>query len=125
MVFLRLSITGEYQFPSVRGWKMNIQHLDGSKLFEHRAWRQARGQHPKSGTQMHVQTISHKRHKNVRFDPSFQLVKDRPQAQVIYEVLECGFDLRQLNVKLPQAGRILSAEIAAQQIAPFSAAHLS
>ena len=72
-----------------------------------------------------MKAVGQETNKNVRFDPSFQLVKDRPQAQVIFEVLECGFDLRQLNVKLPQAGRILSAEIAAQQIAPFSAAHLA
>src|SRR6266403_6031190 len=125
MVFLRLSITGEYQLPSVSGWKMNIQHLDGSKLFQHGAWRQSWGQRAKTSTQMHVQTISYKRHKNMRFDPLFQLVKDRSQAQVIFQVFESRFDLRQLNIELPQAGRRLAGEITAQQVAPFSAPHLA
>jgi hypothetical protein len=61
----------------------------------------------------------------MRFDPFFQLVKDRPQTQIIFQVFEGRFDLRQLNIELPQAGRLLAGEIAAQQVAPFSAPHLA
>ncbi len=46
---------------------------------------------------MHVQTIGQKRYKNVRLNPTLQLVKDRPQAQaqIIFEIFKRGFDLRQ------------------------------
>jgi hypothetical protein len=34
----------------------------------------------------------------VRFDPCFLLVVDRPDGQIALEILECFFDLRELDV---------------------------
>ena len=47
----------------------------------------------------------------MRFDPMLQLVENRAQTQIIFEVFEGRLYLRQLDVKLPQFGqtRALSA----------------
>jgi hypothetical protein len=63
--------------------------------------------------QRHMQTVSQKRHENVRLNAPFLLVKNRPNSQVSFQVLEGLFHLRRLNVELPQLSRILLAKIGA------------
>ena len=58
-------------------------------------------------------------------NPPFQGMKNGPQTQIIFEVLEGCFHLRELNVKLPELFRLLRAQIAAQQITAFAAPHLA
>src|SRR5439155_17738099 len=120
-----LSVTREYQLPSIGGRKMHVQHLDGGKFLQHGAGSKPGCQRPQSISQRDMQTISQKRHKNVRLDPRLQAVKNWPQAQIIFEVFESRFDLRQLDIKLPQLGRLFVAKISAQQVTAFSAAHLA
>src|SRR4051812_241244 len=121
MVLLRLGVAGEDQFASIGGRKMYVQHLNGGKLLEHGARCQARSQYSQTSSQVYVQAISQERHKEVRLDAILSLVKNGAQAQVVFQVLEGSLDLRELNVKLPQMGRIAPSEIAAQQIASFPA----
>jgi hypothetical protein len=45
--------------------------------------------------------------------------------QIVLEVLECGFYLNELDVELPQLGRVSSARIGAQQVATFTPPHLA
>ena len=62
---------------------------------------------------MHVQTIGQKRHKNVGLDAALPFVKDRPQAQIVFEIFEGSFHLRQLNVK-PTSAPALRTQISQQ-----------
>jgi hypothetical protein len=41
------------------------------------------------------------------------LVKNRPQAQVGFEVFERRLNLNQLHIELPQLGRVAAAQVAA------------
>src|SRR5579862_5954341 len=54
VVFLRLGVAAKDQLASVRGGKMDIQHLHGGELFQDRAWRQARRQRSQAGAQVDV-----------------------------------------------------------------------
>jgi hypothetical protein len=56
----------------------------------------------------------------VRLDAALQLVIDG-----VLEVLEGGFDLGELDVELPQLSRLASAQIGAQQVAPFASPRLA
>ena len=47
------------------------------------------------------------------------------QRQVALEIFEGFFDLGQLDVKVPQLGRLLLSQIGAQQVAAFAAPHLA
>ncbi len=93
---------------------MHIQHLNGCELLQQGARGKSRRQDAETCAQTHVQAISQERHKNVRLDPMFQLVKNRPQTQIVFEIFERRFHLGQLNIKLPQFGGVLALQIAAQ-----------
>jgi hypothetical protein len=45
-----------------------------------------------------MQAISDESDQDVRFDPSFDLVKDGPDLQIPFEVLESFFDLGELEI---------------------------
>ena len=61
----------------------------------------------------------------MRFDPLLPLMIDRTQGQIVLQILEDGFHLGKLNVKLPQfLGGAARGDMAAQQIATFSLARL-
>ena len=109
MVLLRLSIATEHQFPAVGGWKVYVEHLNARKLLQHRTGSKSRRQDAQARSQTHVQTVGQESHKNVGFNPMFQPVENRSQTQIILEVFERRFDLRQLNIELPQPGRVLAA----------------
>jgi len=42
-----------------------------------------------------------------------ELVMNRAEPQIVLEILERGFDFDELDVELPQLGRILVAQIGA------------
>ena len=109
----------------IGGRQLHVQHLDGGELFEHGARRQARRQITQAPPQGDVQTVSQERDENMGLDAMLQLVMDGAQGQIIFEVLEGGFHLRQLDVKLPQFFRGSSAgNVGAQQISAFPFARL-
>src|SRR5262249_54984559 len=58
-------------------------------------------------------------------DAVLKLVVDRTELQIVLEILECGLDLDELDIELPQMGRLSGAQIGAQQIAPFASARLA
>jgi hypothetical protein len=45
----------------------------------------------------------------VRFDTMLKLVENRTELQIIFEILERGLDLDELDIELPQLGRVLVA----------------
>ncbi len=49
-----------------------------------------------------------------------ELVMDRPDREIAFQLLEGLLDLGELPVKAPQAGRVVVAEVGAQQVAAFA-----
>jgi len=49
----------------------------------------------------------------VRFDAVLKLVVDRAELQIVLEILERGLDLNELDIELPQMGRLSGAQIGA------------
>jgi hypothetical protein len=73
-----------------------------------------------------VQAIGEEGDEDVRFDAVLKLVVDRAELQIVLEIFECGLDLDELDIELPQLGRILVAQICAADSAlrggvPFAA----
>ena len=64
--------------------------------------------------QRDVQTIGQKRNQDVRLDPFFALMKDRPDRQIALEILKRLFDVDQLQVQAPELSRIGLGQIGAQ-----------
>ena len=77
------------------------------------------------GAQRDVQAIGQEGDEDVRLDALLELMVDRAQLQIVLQVLEGGLDLDELDVELPQLGRVPSAQIGAQEVAAFAPAHLA
>src|SRR6201981_3997776 len=72
-----------------------------------------------------MQAIGQEGDEDMRLDARFALMIDRAQPQIVFQVLEGGLDLDELDVEPPQLGRVLAAQIGAQQIAPFAPPRLA
>jgi hypothetical protein len=55
----------------------------------------------------HVEAVGQKGDKDVSFDASLIVVKDRPDPEITFEVFECRFDGDQLKIITPQLRRII------------------
>ena len=53
-------------------------------------------------------------------DAVVELVVDRSDGEIAFQLLEGLLDLGELNVKPPQAGRVIVLQVAAQQVAAFA-----
>ncbi len=49
-------------------------------------------------------------------DAVVELVIDRPDGEIAFQLLEGPLDLGELYLKAPQAGRVVVAEVGAQQV---------
>src|SRR5215510_3837633 len=74
----------------------------------------------KAPRQGDVQTVSQKGNEDIGLDARLELVKDRPDGQIAFEVLERLLDRHQQQVMAPQLGRVLFDEVGAQQIPAFA-----
>jgi len=72
---------------------MHIEHLDSAKFVQHSPRGQSWRERTQPGSQGYVEAIGHESHKDVRFNPLLQLVKNGAQRQNILEVLKSRFDL--------------------------------
>src|SRR5882672_11317439 len=77
------------------------------------------------GAQRDVKAIGQEGDEDVRFDAVLELVVDRAELQIVLEIFECGLDLDELDIELPQMGRLSVAQIGAQQIATLAPARLA
>ena len=59
------------------------------------------------------------------FDAVLVTVEDRTQAEIAFEVFEGFLDLCKQHVELPDLGRVICAEVGAQQVAAFATAELA
>jgi len=72
---------------------VHIEHLHTGEFVRHNPRGQSWCERTQPGSQGYVQAIGHESHKDVRFNPMFQLVKNGAQRQIILEVLKSRFDL--------------------------------
>src|SRR3977135_1255907 len=71
-----------------------------------------------------VQARGQKGNEDVRLDAGLELVKDRPDREIAFEVLERLLDRNQQQIMAPQLGGVFLDEIGAQQIPTFARAGL-
>src|SRR5215831_10643763 len=83
-----LGVAGEHEFAAVGCRNMNIDHLDSRELLDHATWSEAGGESVQASSQRNVQAIGDERDEDVRLDASLVLVKDRPDSEITFEVLE-------------------------------------
>ena len=67
-----------------------------------------------------LEAIGHEGDEDVGLDTMVELVMDRSDGEIAFQFLEGLFDLGELDVEPPQAGRIVLAEVGAQQIAALA-----
>lgn len=56
-LFFRLGITGQNDFPTLSGRKVDVEHLHGGELFDDRTGRQAAGTAFESGFEGDLQAV--------------------------------------------------------------------
>ena len=119
MVLFGLSVAWQGNSAPIGGGQMDVDHLDGFEFLQYGARSQARSQFVESAAQSHMQAVSDKGDENVCFNPLLELMVDRADSQITFEIAECFLDLGQLDIKLPELSRIDADQIGAQQITTF------
>src|SRR3954451_4743292 len=71
-----------------------------------------------------VQAIGQEGDEDVRLDAGLELVKDWPDREIAFEVLERLLERDQQQIMAPQLGRVFLDEVGAQQIPAFPCAVL-
>src|SRR6516225_1404879 len=125
LIGIELRVAAEDQRAPVRCGEVDIEHLDSSEFVEDGSRSEAARERPQPRPQGDVQAIGQERDEDVRLDAADQLMVDRPQLQIVLEVLKGGLDLDQLDIELPQLGRVPARQIGAQKISALAAPHLS
>jgi hypothetical protein len=90
---------------------VNIKHLDGSELIEHGPRGKASSKRSEPGAQCDVQAVGHEGDEDVSLDAFDSLMKDWAQFQIVLQIFESRLDFGELDIELPQLGRILCAQI--------------
>lgn len=93
LVGFRLGVTAQDEGSPVGRRQMNINHLDGTELFQGGPWGEARREGTQTGLEGHLETIGQEGDDDVRFDPRLQLVANRTNTEITLEFLERLFYL--------------------------------
>src|SRR4051812_1500647 len=125
LVGVEIGIAAQDQGGTVGGWEVHVEHLHGGELVEHGPGSEAGCQRPQSRAQRDVKAIGQKGDEDMSFDALFELMIDRTQLQIVFEILERGLDLDKLDIEQPELGRLPPAQIGAQEIAAFAPPHLA
>src|SRR5580693_3079575 len=115
-----LGVAAEQQFTAVGGRQVHVDHLHGGKLLQHAARRQPRRQRVQAPRQRDMQAIGQEGNENVGLNARLALVKDRPDREIAFEVLERLLDRNQQQIMAPQLGGVFLDQVGAQQIAAFA-----
>ena len=83
---------------SVDGWDVHVNHLHGGKLIEHGTRRKPRRQRPQSIAESDVQAIGEKGDENVRLNARLELVMDRADGEIAFQIFKCLFDSDELQI---------------------------
>lgn len=108
---LGLSVAGENQFAAIGGGKVNVEQLHGRQAVERAARSEAGCARFELHHQRDLQAVGEEGDKDMRFDTIYALVVDRSNGEIALERFECGFDLGELKIKLPQLCGIGRREI--------------
>jgi len=122
---IEFGVAAQDQCTAIGGREVDVEHLDSGELVEHGSWGEAGRQRLELGAQRDVKAVGQEGDEDVRFDAVLKLVVDRTELQIVLEILERDLDLDELDIELPQMGRLSGAQIGAQQIAPLAAARLA
>ena len=106
---------------AVGGGQVHVDHLNRRKLLENGPRRETGCQRTGPGFERNQEAVSDEGDEDVGFDAVVELMVDRPQTQIAFQFLEGLLNLDELDVILPQQGRIGGREIGAQQVATFPA----
>ena len=106
VILLRLRVSRENQQPPIGRRHPYIHHLDSGHLFQHGSRSQARCQSSQALPQRDIQTISQERYEDMCLNARVLLVMNRSDSQIALQSAKDGFDLRELNVMLPQPSRV-------------------
>jgi hypothetical protein len=110
---------------AIGGGQLHADHLHGLELGQHLAGCGATGQRPQLGLRGDLQAACQEGHEDVGLDARLGLVEDRPDGQVVLDLLEGLLDLGELDVERPQRIGLVRREVGSQQVAAFSSAHLA
>src|ERR1035441_2279287 len=125
VVLLRLRVSRQDQQPPIGCRHPYIHHLQRGHLLHHGSRSQPRRQSPQALPECDVETVRQERDEDMRLDAGVLLVINGPDGQVVLQIPKDRFDLRELNIVLPQQGRIFPGKIRAQQIMTLAAEGLS
>jgi hypothetical protein len=87
-----MGVATQNQGTAVGRREVHIEHLDGSKLVQNGTGAQAGCQRTQSSSQGHLQAVGQEGDKAMCFDPTLELVKNRAQRQVVFQVLKGRLD---------------------------------
>jgi hypothetical protein len=90
---LGLGVAGEHDLASVGRRQMDVDHLDGGKLFQRAARGQSRRERVEPARQGDLQGIGEEGDEDMGFDSAFVVMEDRADRQVPFQVLEGFLDI--------------------------------
>lgn len=108
---LRLCVAGEREFAAIGGRHEYVDHRHGGEFLRYRTRGEAGGKRVELSPQSHVRAVSQERDEDMRFDANLFLVMDRPDRQIAIEGPEGRLDLHQLQIELPEFGRVDSVRL--------------
>jgi hypothetical protein len=120
LVRFGLGIAGEDQLAPVGA---GVEHLDRTELVQDLSHGEARSLQPQLLLERDVYIVGDEGEEDMRLDPALQLMINRSHGEIAFEFLECGLNLSELQIELPQLRPIGRGEIGAQQTAPLAPAH--
>ena len=88
----------QHQVTAVGGRQVDVHHLQGGELLQHRAGRQARRVLSGEILQRHLQAVGQEGDEDVRLDAPVVLMEDRAHREVVLEFLERLLDLGELVI---------------------------
>ncbi len=105
---------------SVGGGEVDVDHLHGLELVEDGSGGEAGRQGAQALLEGDLQAIGDEGHEDVGLDAMVELVVDRPDGEIAFQLLEGLLDLGELDIEAPQAGRVIVLQVGAQQVAAFA-----
>src|SRR6266403_408894 len=105
---------GIFQADAFGGY---ADHLRSGELLQHTARRQPGRQRMQAPRKSDLQEIGQESDEDVRLNAGLELVKDWPDREVAFEVLERLLDRNQQQIMAPQLGGVFLDEVGAQEIA--------
>ena len=89
-VGLGLGEAGEDDLAAVGGGQMHVDHLHGGEFFQGAARSEARGEAVEAAGQGDLQAIGEEGDENVGFDARFELMENRADREVAFQVPEAS-----------------------------------